>query len=59
MERKWYNFETPFVKTAERLHDFLQDQNFKHEVSAVMAGYHFEILLNAEEVQAVESFLQS
>lgn len=57
MERKWYNFETIFSNTAEKLHDFLQKANIKHEISMADNAYHFEIQLNNEEKKLVEEYL--
>ena len=55
--RKWYNFETIFMSAAEKLHDFLQERNIKHEISAVGDFYHFEIELDETEKQIVEEYL--
>lgn len=54
---KWYKFETLFMSTAEKLHDFLQERNIKHEISADGDFYHFEIKLDETEKQIVEEYL--
>ena len=53
----WYNFETIFPTVAESLHDFLQERNIQHEISAAGDFYHFEIVLDETEKQIVEEYL--
>lgn len=57
MTHKWYNFETIFTTVAEKLHDFLQERNIQHEISAAGDYYHFEIILDETEKQIVEEYL--
>lgn len=59
MERKWYNFETIFSTAAEHFHNFLQELNYKHEISMAGNSYHFEICLNEEEKRIVDGYLLS
>lgn len=54
---KWYNFETMFRSLKDSLCKFLKSQGIRYELSGADAGWHFEILCNAEEVEKVNTWL--
>lgn len=57
--RKYYSFETMFTSLKNSLCEFLKANGIRYEVSGV--GYdnwvHFEILLNIDEVDMVNAWL--
>ena len=54
---KWYNFETSSVSLAERLSAFLKRCGIYYERSGAYSYYHFEIVADDKEVNAINSFL--
>lgn len=58
MDRKYYNFETRFTSLKNGLCEFLKDNNIKYELSGMSDNWvHFEILLNTDEVDMVNAWL--
>ena len=55
--RKYYNFETMFRSLKDELVAFLKKSGIRYELSGCGAGWHFEILCNAEEVEKVNTWL--
>lgn len=57
--RKWYNFETMFRSLADELSWFLKVSNIKYERSGCFDGYHFELLCDDTESEAVDNWLEA
>ena len=55
--KKWYNFETSFVSLADALSVFLKRREIYYERSGAYGNYHFEILADENDVNAINSFL--
>ena len=55
--KKWYNFETSFVSLADALSVFLKRREIYYERSGAYGNYHFEILADDNDVNAINSFL--
>lgn len=55
---KWYNVELNIVE-AENLHQELMERNIKHELSAADNLIHFEILLNSNQVNEMNSLIDN
>ena len=55
--KKWYNFETSFVSLADALSAFLKRKGIYYERSGAFANYHFEILADDNDVNAINAFL--
>jgi hypothetical protein len=58
-ERKYYNFETRFISLRDNLREYLKSNNIYYELSGAYSYYHFEILANVEELEKVNSFLDT
>jgi hypothetical protein len=56
---KYYNFETMFISLAEKIGDFLKDNNIYFEISKNGQYYHFEILTDAAGAAAINNFLDN
>lgn len=61
---KWYNVEIPYntresIKRADNFKNWLHENNFRFEPSACGDMVHFEILMNAENVQEVNNALDT
>lgn len=57
MPRKYYNFETMFRSLKDELTVFLKKSGIRYELSGCGGGWHFEILCNDSEVEAVNKWL--
>ena len=57
--KKWYNFETSFVALANDLSAFLKRSGVYYERSGAFGNYRFEILADADDVAAVNAFLDA
>lgn len=55
--KKWYNFETSFVSLADGLSAYLKHKGIYYERSGAYGNYHFEILADENDVNAINSFL--
>ena len=55
--KKWYNFETAFVTLADRLSAYLKRNGIYYERSGAFGNYHFEILADENDVNAINAFL--
>ena len=55
--KKWYNFETSFVTLADSLSTYLKRSGIYYERSGAYGNYHFEILADDNDVNAINSFL--
>lgn len=55
--KKWYNFETAFVPLADALSAFLKLREIYYERSGAYGNYHFEILADDNDVNAINAFL--
>lgn len=54
---KWYNYETSSILLAERLSAFLKRSGIYYERSSAYSNYHFEIVADDNDVNAINSFL--
>ena len=57
--KKYYNFDTRFVSLRDALKAFLQENNIYYELSGNYSFYHFEILINSEELHKTNAFLDT
>ena len=55
--KKWYNFETAFVSLADGLSAYLKRKGIYYERSGAYGNYHFEILADGNDVNAINAFL--
>ena len=55
--KKWYNFETAFVKLADSLSTYLKRSGIYYERSGAYGNYHFEILADENGVISINAFL--
>lgn len=60
--KKWYNVEIPYntreaIKRADAFKNWLHENDFTFEPSAAGNMVHFEILMNAADVQKVNAAL--
>lgn len=55
--KKWYNFETAFVTLADSLSAYLKRNGIYYERSGAYGNYHFEILADENDVNAINTFL--
>ncbi len=56
---KYYNFDTMFISLAEKLGDFLKENNIYFEISKNGRYYHFEILTDAAGAASINNFLDN
>jgi hypothetical protein len=56
---KYYNFETMFISLAEKLGDFLKENNIYFEISKNGRYYHFEILTDPAGADKINDFLDN
>lgn len=56
---KYYNFETMFISLAEKIGDFLKENNIYFEISKNGKYYHFEILTDAAGAASINNFLDN
>ena len=56
---KYYSFETIAKSLKNKLKGFLLDNNIYFEISGVAAGWHFEILTDANGVEMINDFLDN
>lgn len=59
---KWYNVEIPYytqetIRRADNFKNWLHDNDFTFEPSAAGNMVHFEVLMNAADVQKVNTAL--
>ena len=57
--KKWYNYETENPIIKDKLRRYFHENKIKYELSACFDGWHFEIYLDENEVENVNSFLDS
>jgi len=57
--KRYRSFETWFLDVAEALKEYLDDMGVYCEVLGVGRGYHFEVLLDDEEVKIVNRWLDN
>ena len=57
--KKWYNYETENPIIKDELRRYFHENKIKYELSACFDGWHFEIWLNENETENVNSFLDS
>lgn len=55
--RKWLNTELDIYTESVPMHYFLQEQNIDYETSQCDKLMHFEILVNEEEENAINAFI--
>ena len=55
--KKYYSFETMFTSLKNELAKFLKENGIYYELSGTTASYHFEILLDSDETQKVNDWL--
>lgn len=55
--KKWYNFETAFLSLADGLSAYLKRKGIYYERSGAYGNYHFEILADDNDVNAINAFL--
>lgn len=56
---KYYSFETIARSLKDSLKSFLLDNNIYFEISGGVAGWHFEILTDANGVEMINNFLDN
>ena len=56
---KWYNYETENPIIKDELRRYFHENKIKYGLSACFDGWHFEIYLDENEVENVNSFLDS
>ena len=56
---KQYNYETIENPIVDKLRRYFHENKIKYELSACFDGWHFEIYLDENEVENVNSFLDS
>jgi len=56
--QKWFHFDTQFRSLRNDFRSFLKKSGIEFEISEGCAGFHFEILLNADQKNAVEKWLE-
>ena len=56
---KYYNFETMFRSLKDLLCKYLKTNGFYYELSGAAAGWHFEILTDADGAQKINKFLDA
>lgn len=56
---KWYSFETMFTSLKDGLRAFLKMHDIRYELSGMFKGYHFEIYASADDVRAINNYLDS
>lgn len=56
---KYYNFDTMFISLAEKIGNFLKDNNIYYEISQNGQYYHFEILTDAPGAASINKFLDN
>ena len=56
---KYYNFDTMFISLAEKIGNFLKDNNIYFEISQNGKYYHFEILTDAAGAESINDFLDN
>ena len=56
---KYYNYETTENPIVNKLRRYFHENKIKYELSACFDGWHFEIYLDENEVENVNSFLDS
>lgn len=59
MLRKFYSFNTDSQGMRDAMRVFLKENNIYYELSSRFDGWHFEVLCSDEEVDGVESWLES
>lgn len=55
--KKWHNFETAFMALADALSAYLKRSGIYYERSDAYGNYHFEILADENDVNAINAFL--
>ena len=55
--KKWYIFETAFMSLADALSAYLKCSGIYYERSGAYGNYHFEILADENDVNAIDMFL--
>ena len=57
--KKYYNFETMFLTLRNALREYLKNNNIYYELSQNESYYHFEILVDCEQLEQVNAFLDT
>lgn len=56
---KYYSFETMFITLAQKIGDFLKDNNIYFEISKDKQYYHFEIFMDPAGADKINEFLDN
>ena len=56
---KYYSFNTMFRSLKDKLTQFLKDNNIYFEVSGRAAGWHLEILTDANGAEMINNYINS
>ena len=59
MDKKYYSFDTRFISLRDSLRGYLHNNNIYYELSGAYSYYHFEILASPEELENINTFLDS
>lgn len=59
MNKKYYSFDTRFISLRNALREYLKNNNIYYELSGAYSYYHFEILVSPEELENINTFLDS
>ena len=57
--KKWYNYETENPIIKDKLRRYFHENEIKYELSTCFDGWHFEIWLDENKVENVNTFLDS
>lgn len=55
--KKWYNYETMNPNVKDEVRRYLKQNHIYYELSECFDGWHFEIYLDENEVENINSFL--
>lgn len=59
MDKKYYSFDTRFISLRYSLREYLKNNNIYYELSGAYSYYHFEILASPEELDNINTFLDT
>lgn len=59
MNKRYYSFETMFRSLKDELKAYLKGAGIYYELSGCGAGWHFEILMNEDEVRRANDWLDT
>lgn len=57
--KKYYNYETQFIRLADELSAFLKLNKIYYERSGAYSYYHFEIKADPAEVELINNWLDN